>query len=285
MAVPRIGDTFRAWVEAINGRNWPKAAEHVAPTVVFGGQQLSREQFVASIRDSIEAFCPDARLEVDMTITSAAGDRLAVRVIHAATFAKETMGVPATGKRVEYAENSMVWGDESGLVARVQSLTDWDAARQGVTHVERTPEDLPRRPPALAGDGERQDLDAQYRAYIDIINARTMPRDLPRHVHPRLQHNHRDLTLPEYCRLIESSFEEIDGLTFTIVDLVVDEASQRVASRLEFTGTPLKPFRGIQPTGRSVKFWEHAYYQLDEGKISYVASILDFEAYKKCLEG
>jgi predicted ester cyclase len=284
MTVPSIDDTFGAWVDAINARNWPKAAEQIAPTVTFYGQQLPREQFVASIRDNIEAFCPDTRLEVDMTITSAAGDRLAVRVIHAATFAKEIMGIAATGKRVEYAENNMVWGDEGGLIARLQSLSDWDAVRQGVTHVKRTPKDLPRRPPPRAEDREKQDLDAQYRAYIDIINARTMPRDLPQHVHPQLQHNHNDLTLPEYCRLIESSFEEIDGLTFTIVDLVVDEASQRVASRLEFTGTPLKPFRGIQPTGKSVKFWEHAYYQLDEGKISYVASILDFEAYKKCLE-
>ncbi|KAM3561438.1 hypothetical protein ARSEF4850_003221 [Beauveria asiatica] len=75
-------------------------------------------------------------------------------------------------------------------------------------------------------------------------------------------------------------FEEISGLRFTIERLIVNEETQQGAARLAFTSEPTKNFRGIVPTGNPVSFGERAFYQLEEGRIKQVWSLLDLAAYQ-----
>lgn len=111
-----------------------------------------------------------------------------------------------------------------------------------------------------------------------------MTEHFPSYYHPTVAHNPRQLGLDQYSSYIEDSFDEIQGVTFTIKEIVADDEAQHVAAPLEFTGTPVRGFRGIQPNGKGVRFWEHVFYILDGGKVSWVWSILDQEAYRKCLE-
>ncbi|CAH0045436.1 unnamed protein product, partial [Clonostachys solani] len=89
-----------------------------------------------------------------------------------------------------------------------------------------------------------QDLASFYSDYIASINTLTMDRHFPRSCQPRLTHNDRALDIPSYIALIESSFGDIRGLRFNVVDLVADEGKQQVASRIEFTGRPVRPGAG-----------------------------------------
>lgn len=83
--------------------------------------------------------------------------------------------------------------------------------------------------------------------------------------------------------MIESSFDDIRGLHFSVEELVVDDDSAQIAARLGFTGLPVRSFRGIEPTGKEVRFSEHAYYKLHQGRIFWVTSLLDLEAYRTCM--
>ncbi|KAJ3493198.1 hypothetical protein NLG97_g4884 [Lecanicillium saksenae] len=119
-----------------------------------------------------------------------------------------------------------------------------------------------------------------YTEYIDSINALTMRDHFDTQCQDVICHNYHRYNRDEYRGMIESSFREISGLRFTIERLIVSKESQQVAARLGFTGVPTKEFRGIPPTGGSVKFSEHAFYQLEGGRIKQVWSLLDLDAYR-----
>ncbi|KAK7229340.1 hypothetical protein V2G26_001510 [Clonostachys chloroleuca] len=119
--------------------------------------------------------------------------------------------------------------------------------------------------PKITNTNAVKDLPSFYTDYIASINTHTMEEHFPRFCQPNLTHNTRSLDIPSYIHLIESSFEDIRGLHFNVVDLVADEAKQQVASRIEFTGRPVRPFRGVEPG--IVRVW----------------SVLDMGAYKRCL--
>ncbi|KDN65322.1 putative SnoaL-like polyketide cyclase [Colletotrichum sublineola] len=94
-------------------------------------------------------------------------------------------------------------------------------------------------------------------------------------------HNDRELTIAEYIPLISDSQDAIDGLHFDIQDLFADEETQRIAARLEFTGTPVKEWGGARPNGTAVRFHEHVIYQLEQGKTSRVWSTIELDLYRK----
>jgi predicted ester cyclase len=82
---------------------------------------------------------------------------------------------------------------------------------------------------------------------------------------------------------MEDSFEVISGLVFSVRDLIVDDERQQIFSRIEFTGTPVRPYAGVEPNGRPVRFAEHAIYWLDRGKIARVVTVIDWKSYREQL--
>lgn len=127
---------------------------------------------------------------------------------------------------------------------------------------------------------KKADLRKFYTAYIDSINTLTMREHFDEFCQDVVTHNYISYDRDEYRKMIESSFEEISGLRFTVERLIVNEEAQQVAARLGFTGVPTRTFRGIAPTGKSVKFSEHAFYQLEHGRIKQVWSLLDLASYR-----
>ena len=87
-------------------------------------------------------------------------------------------------------------------------------------------------------------------------------------------------SVEEYCMLVGTAFDAIPDLKFTAHTVVVDEEKQQIAVRIDFTGTPVKPFGGAMPNGRAVAFSELAFYWLEQGKISDVLTVLDLESYR-----
>ncbi|KAL7627198.1 hypothetical protein AAE478_003974 [Parahypoxylon ruwenzoriense] len=115
-----------------------------------------------------------------------------------------------------------------------------------------------------------QALEDTYRAYIGCINTQTMEAKLHNFCHPQAVHNGRSLTGEDYRLLVQEAFAAIPDITFAIHTVIADEKTQRVAARLEFTGTPAGVLAGAKPSGNGhgVEFCEHVTYQFEEGKIA-----------------
>jgi predicted ester cyclase len=122
-----------------------------------------------------------------------------------------------------------------------------------------------------------------YTAYIRSINEQTMHETFSKFFYPIVHHNSHTYSIDDYREMIESSFQDICGLQFTIEHLVVDVEAQHIAACLGFTGTPVNSFRGILPSGGPVQFSEHAFYKIRAGKIEQVWSLLDLASYKHCM--
>ena len=81
------------------------------------------------------------------------------------------------------------------------------------------------------------------------------------------------LGLAGYRAMLERDVAEIPDLSFDIRLLIVDPP--HVASRLAFDCAPKGRFLGLDIDGRRVAFTENVFYEIREGKIDAVWSIVD----------
>lgn len=117
-----------------------------------------------------------------------------------------------------------------------------------------------------------QDLAGFYRDYIDCLNRRDWPA-LGGFVADEVRHNGNELGLAGYRVMLEQNVRDIPDLRFAIVLLVCD--AERIASRLWFDCTPTGSFLGLAIDGRRVGFAENVFYEIRNGKIAEVWSVLD----------
>lgn len=111
-----------------------------------------------------------------------------------------------------------------------------------------------------------------YRDYIACLNRQDWPA-LGQFVHEEVAHNSRTLGLKGYRAMLEQDFRDIPDLRFNIEMLVSDPP--RIASRLKFDCAPLGTFLGLAVNGKRVSFCENVFYELQDGKIRQVWSVID----------
>lgn len=114
-----------------------------------------------------------------------------------------------------------------------------------------------------------------YRRYIDCLNSRNLGA-LSQFVNSQLTYNKQEMQLQDYIDLLNGNFKDIPDLFFEIGLLVCDD--NKIASRLIFNCTPVGEFLGIPVNNRRVVFSEHVLYELSDGKISKVWSLIDKDA-------
>lgn len=119
------------------------------------------------------------------------------------------------------------------------------------------------------------DLAALYRAYIACLNAQDWAR-LGQFVCDDVRHNGRPVGLSGYREMLEENVRAIPDLRFEIEVLVAEPP--RVASRLRFDCTPIGELFGLPVNGRRVRFAENVFYELVDGRIAIVWSIIDTAA-------
>lgn len=271
-----IATSFRSWIAAAAARDKANLQLLLAPTVTYNNTTLhpfeDLDAFVAStVSSEIEA------TEIDILVVDDSQSKVAARLIH--TGKKNEQGVAP-----EWSKHVMVWF-EAGKVVKVWSQADTTLLQEIRSGKQTSP--VPRSPPTTTSSNtlSHTSLSTSYKAYIHAINTHTMHADFPSFVHPNVTHNTVPLSLTQYADFIETSFQEIQGLHFHLKEIVCDSSDQTIGTWIEFTGTPLTAFRGIEPTGRGVRFTELVIYKLREGKIELVWSLLDLDAYRKCLSG
>ncbi|MBF9263640.1 ester cyclase [Paracidovorax cattleyae] len=114
-----------------------------------------------------------------------------------------------------------------------------------------------------------------YLAYIACLNAQDWPR-LGDFVEADVRHNDRPLGLTGYRAMLENDFARIPDLRYEVELLVAD--GNCVGSRLGFNCSPQGEFLGLPVNGRRVVFSENVLYELRDGKIARVWSVIDKSA-------
>lgn len=253
--------TFDEWTAAVERGDWAKATTFLAGDITVNGDATLGEAYIQELKaENMNG----SRREI-IIVDEETGD-IAARFVNLPT-------TKALDASEEWTEQTL-YSFNDGKISSIQSL-------QGANIKELKSENSPAHHDSAAQDTNQTDLRLLYTEYIDSINALTMDKHFGSFCHDAVTHNYHTYQRDAYREMIESSFEEIKGLHFTIERLIVDTGKQRVAARLGFTGVPSKEFRGIPPTGNSVRFSEHAFYQFQQGRIKQVWSLLDLEAYKR----
>jgi predicted ester cyclase len=116
------------------------------------------------------------------------------------------------------------------------------------------------------------DLRQLYLDYIDCLNRRDWA-VLGRFVADDVRRNGQTLGLAGYRAMLERDCCEIPDLGFVVELLVVD--APWVASRLSFDCTPAGRFLGLAVGGRRVRFAENVFYEVRDGRICDVRSVID----------
>ncbi|KAK2773915.1 SnoaL-like polyketide cyclase [Colletotrichum kahawae] len=264
-----VASVFRSLIRHLDEQEWDEVKPKVQPNIDYNGQSLAATVFFASESNSLS---PGMKLDrkLDTIIVNNSSDAIAARCINRAGSSESTEG------SYEFQEIIFAWFIDNRL-ARWQSLRDEDGSKPRQHSVHRTP--------IFTGDSSSRDdqlrLKELYKAYINSINEKTMERDFEHFCQPELEHNGRRLTIAEYIPLISDSHDAIQSLHFHVEELLADEETQQIAARLEFTGTPVREWGGAEPNGKWVKFHENVMYQLYQGKIARVWSVIELNVYRQ----
>lgn len=249
-----------------NEVEWTILESLVQPNVLINGDSQQRSEFIADSRSRAQS---GSASKLDSYVVDTNAQAIAVRIIKTET--------ASSIEKFQYQEIILAWFVD-GCLSSLKTLRDNDARRAKQISETATSSLLQEAKPKSI------DLDALYRAYIKSINDQTMEANFDTFCKPIVSHNAVEKTVAEYIALIQESQSAIQGLHFEIQDLIVDNDLGRVAARLEFTGVPVKRWADADATGDSVRFHEHVMYWFDEGRMHWVWSIVDLDAYRKQLD-
>ena len=124
------------------------------------------------------------------------------------------------------------------------------------------------------------DLRKIYLAYLDAANAREFHR-MAEFAHDTIIFNGETVSRDDYVAAMQHAVESVENYHWRLDELVVE--GDRVAARLTDTGTPVKEWLGLQPTGRHVTFTEYAFYRFRDGRFEHMWYLLDARAIEKQL--
>jgi predicted ester cyclase len=124
------------------------------------------------------------------------------------------------------------------------------------------------------------DLRKLYHEYIAASNARELHR-MAEFAHDTIVFNGETVSRDDYVAAMQDALDSVQNYHWHLDDLIIED--DRVAARLTVTGTPVKEWRGLQPTGRDVSFTECAFYHFRDGRFERMWYVLDVPTIEKQL--
>ena len=263
------------FLDLLNQQKLEELSRLLSTTVSYNDTSMSSEAYMQLLHKEAQA-SSIVGWKLDALVHDRRSSKIGARIILSArTAANEIEAAPPL---VEYPQH-LIFVLQNAKISEIRAIIDTDMMGKRVKHLDLSPRPLgsgPEHQPRL-------DLAHFYRSYVQCINDRTIETELHKYCHPHVTWCGRRLSLDEYRGLMEDSFEAISGLFFNVRDLIVDEGRQQICSRIEFAGTPVRSYAGVEPDGRRVRFAEHAIYWLDAGKIASVVTVIDWKTYREQL--
>ena len=124
------------------------------------------------------------------------------------------------------------------------------------------------------------DLRKVYLDYLEAVNARELHR-MAEFAHDTIIFNGEPVSRDDYVAAMQQALDSVQNLAWRLDDLIIE--GDRVAARLTDTGTPVKEWLGLQPTGRDVTFTEYAFYHFRDGRFERMWYLLDAQTIEKQL--
>ncbi|KAI8627324.1 SnoaL-domain-containing protein [Xylariaceae sp. FL1651] len=270
-----IESSYRSFLQCINEERWQALLNYASSPLNLNGENVLP---LSAFADKIKA-AGRTELVVDAITVDERTRRLGATVL------TKYQPKGTTDKTISFIEHHLIWVEDDGKISKMGTMLDHDELHRQLSDpsYSSTP-DLIGDYGTVAGRAiSTRELEETYRAYIGCINAQTMEAKLSKFCHPEVIHNAKTHSLEQYRLLIQEAFTAVPNIVFGIDTVIADEKVQRVAVRLEFTGTPTGKLAGIEPTGRSVRFYEYVTYYFEGGKIARVWSIVDWQSYRKQL--
>jgi predicted ester cyclase len=270
-------ELYTAFVKAINARDWQAAQAVLSPTTNVNGEDTPAEALVQKVA-GLSMIGPDLVSTIDYLLPSPCGTKAFSRIIHRFTLTQDVMGAKATGAPVEFAEASFFFATE-GKISKIYTILDFDGMRSGAAEVRKVAPTMTANAPAPAGF----DLLASYKSYVDCVQRGPTVEELSKYCHERMIVNNQEIALEQFIATLNGAKATIEGMHWDLVEAIVDEEKQQIATRVILTGTPVAEFAGKAPNGKGVEFPEHVLYQLEGGKIKQMVQLMDLEVYRTSL--
>jgi predicted ester cyclase len=116
------------------------------------------------------------------------------------------------------------------------------------------------------------DIRSFYRSYIDVLNARAFDQ-MDRFIHDEIafgmQTYPRDAVVGSLAAIVDA----VPDFRWEVQNILVD--GDRLGVSLVNTGTPVKDWNGIAPTGASFLVAEHAIYRVIDGRFAEMMNVHD----------
>ena len=115
------------------------------------------------------------------------------------------------------------------------------------------------------------DLRSWYLRYVAALNARAL--DLSDFIHDRVVMNNESVTRDDVVAAITQTLDAVPDFHWEVKELLFDH--DRIAVRAINTGTPVKEWLGVPPSGASFEIVEYAIYKVSDGRFSQMTYLHD----------
>ncbi|TRX88338.1 hypothetical protein FHL15_010776 [Xylaria flabelliformis] len=276
-----IASTYRSWLDCINQRDWNGLVKYMHSTYMYNGKEFTPNGFAEFVQWESKRFA-GYTITVDTIIVDDEAQCLACRLYSKGAPTEKMFDCEPTGQGIYFVEHHLVWFRGGKISQTLYTLDIRSVRRQLQNPKEEYRLELVNQTPIPANkELSKSGLEDAVKAFFNSINDRTMASELPKICHSELTHSGNKLTLDVYLQLAEKGMMAVPDVQLTIQNIVADSDAQRVFVRLEHQCTPVKEVEGLVPDGQSVKFAETSIYQFDDGKISRMWPIVDWEGAKR----
>jgi predicted ester cyclase len=121
-----------------------------------------------------------------------------------------------------------------------------------------------------------------YEDYIAVLNTHEFHR-LDEFVAEELTHFGDAVTRDQVVAALTAQVDAVPDLKWRLDDIRV--SGHEVAARLTNTGTPVKEWLGVAPTGASFEVTEYALYRVRDGRFINMTNLQDSDAARQQLGG
>ncbi|MCV7170091.1 ester cyclase [Mycobacterium manitobense] len=123
-------NVYRAYLQCLNERQWPRLGEFVADQLSYNGRRMTLQDYRAMLEGDIDAI-PDLQFRPEVLI--AEDDVVACRLFFECTPRHAFLGFEPTGGQVSFPEHVFYRFDDDRRIAEVRSVIDVQAIREQVS--------------------------------------------------------------------------------------------------------------------------------------------------------
>ena len=125
MTKGELSSAYRAYIQCLNRRDWPRLGDHVADAAQYNGETIGLEGYRKMLQGDVAAI-PDLKFEIDFLVCDP--PVVGARLRFDCTPQGELFGLPVNGRRVTFTEN-VFYRFTQGKIESVWSVIDQAAIR------------------------------------------------------------------------------------------------------------------------------------------------------------